>query len=168
MFKYRRHHCRNCGKLVCYKCSSHRIYLTIKSKEAERVCDKCAERIHSTEGTPLPPGALDEEEDPDESDAEIQSVVSDGKCKANETPFRNSMKEPPAGVNAMVQDMEEVEESDDDDEDEGFGSPEGPGTHALDLEEMHLHRSPSGTPLSAGPARYASHSCTQFVLFSVF
>jgi hypothetical protein len=132
-----------------------RIYLTIKSKQAERVCDKCATQIRSTEGTPLPPGALDED-DPDESDAEIQSVVSDGKCKATETPFRNtmSMNKPPANLTAMVQGMEEVEESDEEDEDEGdFGSPEEKGKHTLNLEEMHLHRSPSGTPLSAGAAR---------------
>jgi hypothetical protein len=38
----RRHHCRNCGRLVCGTCSSHReILYKSKSKEKERVCDPC-------------------------------------------------------------------------------------------------------------------------------
>jgi hypothetical protein len=36
----RRHHCRGCGKLVCHKCSDHRVPLANIGKNC-RVCDKC-------------------------------------------------------------------------------------------------------------------------------
>jgi len=43
----RRHHCRNCGDLVCSNCSSHKIELPhLKSKDKARVCDKCFDERH--------------------------------------------------------------------------------------------------------------------------
>jgi len=41
-FFHRRHHCRNCGKLVCHKCSSRGlIYAELDSKHKLRTCDDC-------------------------------------------------------------------------------------------------------------------------------
>lgn len=39
----RRHHCRNCGRLVCEPCSSRRFQLTEGGAEPQRVCDVCYE-----------------------------------------------------------------------------------------------------------------------------
>lgn len=40
-FIVRRHHCRQCGNLVCSNCSSKRVYLPHLKKENARVCDVC-------------------------------------------------------------------------------------------------------------------------------
>jgi len=37
----RRHHCRNCGRLVCEPCSSRKFQLTDGNTEPQRVCDVC-------------------------------------------------------------------------------------------------------------------------------
>lgn len=45
----RRHHCRNCGKLVCQPCSSRRFYLShVDIKKAVRVCDPCFETLSTS------------------------------------------------------------------------------------------------------------------------
>ena len=38
--KNRRHHCRNCGRLICGKCSSRR-HIIASEVEPARVCDDC-------------------------------------------------------------------------------------------------------------------------------
>lgn len=38
----RRHHCRNCGKLICVDCSLTRLLLPHSQVKKERVCDQCA------------------------------------------------------------------------------------------------------------------------------
>jgi hypothetical protein len=43
---YRRHHCRNCGKLVCDPCSSFRAMVpNIDKKNPVRVCDECTKKL---------------------------------------------------------------------------------------------------------------------------
>ncbi len=43
----RRHHCRNCGRIFCYECSSRQIKLPKSTKsEKQRVCDKCFQKIN--------------------------------------------------------------------------------------------------------------------------
>lgn len=44
-FIVRRHHCRQCGKLVCATCSSWRVYIPHLKKDNARVCDVCY-KIH--------------------------------------------------------------------------------------------------------------------------
>lgn len=39
--KRRRHHCRNCGRLVCKDCSNQKIKLEDTDTEIKRVCDDC-------------------------------------------------------------------------------------------------------------------------------
>ncbi|KAJ3439779.1 faciogenital dysplasia protein [Anaeramoeba flamelloides] len=41
----RRHHCRNCGKCVCGKCSSHKLLLSHISSKKVRVCNHCYKEI---------------------------------------------------------------------------------------------------------------------------
>jgi WD40 repeat protein len=45
----RRHHCRACGKLVCHRCSDHRVPLNNIGKSC-RVCDKCFARYDMLSG----------------------------------------------------------------------------------------------------------------------
>ena len=41
-FTRRRHHCRKCGELVCYKCSSQRVVIAAVDKNKQlRICDLC-------------------------------------------------------------------------------------------------------------------------------
>jgi hypothetical protein len=42
-FKRRRHHCRQCGRVVCWQCSTHRLKLngTHFENKPQRVCDGC-------------------------------------------------------------------------------------------------------------------------------
>ncbi|XP_017006670.2 pleckstrin homology domain-containing family F member 1 homolog [Drosophila takahashii] len=44
-FIQRRHHCRNCGAVVCAGCSSKKFLLPQQSTKALRVCDACYERL---------------------------------------------------------------------------------------------------------------------------
>nr|XP_032810356.1 FYVE, RhoGEF and PH domain-containing protein 4-like isoform X2 [Petromyzon marinus] len=37
----RRHHCRACGKVVCWKCSDHRVLLAYEPRKLQRVCEAC-------------------------------------------------------------------------------------------------------------------------------
>ncbi|XP_030568883.1 pleckstrin homology domain-containing family F member 1 homolog [Drosophila novamexicana] len=47
-FVQRRHHCRNCGAVVCAACSSKKFLLPQQSGKALRVCDACYERLRHT------------------------------------------------------------------------------------------------------------------------
>ncbi|XP_034475654.1 pleckstrin homology domain-containing family F member 1 homolog [Drosophila innubila] len=44
-FVQRRHHCRNCGAVVCAACSTKKYMLPQQSTKAQRVCDACYERL---------------------------------------------------------------------------------------------------------------------------
>eukprot|EP00928_Gymnodinium_smaydae_P099367 TRINITY_DN9457_c1_g1_i1.p1 TRINITY_DN9457_c1_g1~~TRINITY_DN9457_c1_g1_i1.p1 ORF type:complete len:939 (-),score=162.83 TRINITY_DN9457_c1_g1_i1:82-2898(-) len=49
-FSRRRHHCRNCGDVVCFACSKERVVLPrIDAKALQRVCDSCAEELRERE-----------------------------------------------------------------------------------------------------------------------
>ncbi|KAH8415411.1 hypothetical protein KR222_010928 [Zaprionus bogoriensis] len=47
-FVQRRHHCRNCGAVVCAGCSSKKFHLPQQSSKALRVCDRCYDRLRHT------------------------------------------------------------------------------------------------------------------------
>ncbi|KAH8357964.1 pleckstrin homology domain-containing family F member 1 homolog [Drosophila serrata] len=51
-FIQRRHHCRNCGAVVCAGCSAKKFLLPQQSTKALRVCDACYERL-----THVPPSS---------------------------------------------------------------------------------------------------------------
>lgn len=63
-FYYRKHHCRSCGRIFCYKCSEKKIYIPLemqvksqyetndpmmmsrnKTNDEARVCDKCYDKV---------------------------------------------------------------------------------------------------------------------------
>lgn len=44
--RFSRHHCRNCGRLVCSRCCSQRVVLSeLGYKGPEKVCDECCTRL---------------------------------------------------------------------------------------------------------------------------
>eukprot|EP00945_MAST-04E_sp_MAST-4E-sp1_P000353 g353.t1 len=45
----RRHHCRNCGGLVCDSCSGHRLFLPNVGSSPVRACDNCVAEADKTE-----------------------------------------------------------------------------------------------------------------------
>ncbi|KAK4312286.1 hypothetical protein Pmani_016267 [Petrolisthes manimaculis] len=47
----RRHHCRNCGRVVCGPCSSKKIMLQHQSSKPLRVCLSCHDELSSTQST---------------------------------------------------------------------------------------------------------------------
>jgi len=49
-FFIRRHHCRKCGKIFCFKCSSNFIALPqVGLKDPQRVCSNCLDKIRATQ-----------------------------------------------------------------------------------------------------------------------
>src|SRR4051812_11432728 len=46
----RRHHCRNCGLIVCGDCSKHKYLLPAQSNEPLRVCNFCYNALVSSGG----------------------------------------------------------------------------------------------------------------------
>ncbi|ETO16375.1 hypothetical protein RFI_20976 [Reticulomyxa filosa] len=44
-FITRKHHCRNCGRVVCNECSQHSFALAENPSKAVRVCNKCFEEL---------------------------------------------------------------------------------------------------------------------------
>ena len=69
----RRHHCRNCGNVVCHNCSSRkRVIPSGKSQDKPvRVCDKCFDKLEVSQ----PPETV--EECTDESISSIEDYDSD-------------------------------------------------------------------------------------------
>lgn len=112
--------------------------MTIQCKQPVRTCDKCVAQIKSTERPHLPAEPEDDDEE-DDDNAEVMSVVSDGKCKATETPFRNTLSS--NKVPSLLKNMIEVPESESDREDTDTEDvQDGP---PLQLEEVGLHRATS-------------------------
>lgn len=69
---FRRHHCRNCGALVCVNCSTHRFLLAhLHSTQPVRVCDGCYGKL-TREGLSVEVAAVkeDEEGEGEEGDSE--------------------------------------------------------------------------------------------------
>lgn len=72
-FFRRRHHCRNCGKIMCRACLSHRLVLKHISSRLSMVCNQCYESICEGNGHPH----CDEEENEEVHMKVIQSVISE-------------------------------------------------------------------------------------------
>nr|XP_022905639.1 zinc finger FYVE domain-containing protein 26 homolog [Onthophagus taurus] len=47
----RRHHCRRCGRVICWSCSSKRMTVDTYGDVLVRVCNDCFEQTQKTEGT---------------------------------------------------------------------------------------------------------------------
>ena len=44
----RRHHCRACGRVVCYQCATHKAALRYRQFQPARVCDDCYNKIEKS------------------------------------------------------------------------------------------------------------------------
>lgn len=75
---FRRHHCRNCGKVVCENCSSNRVLLPhVHETKPLRVCDECVEDLQNGSLTSSRPpsgkvsvGAEDSDSEDEEEEVE--------------------------------------------------------------------------------------------------
>lgn len=123
LLRHRRHHCRNCGKLVCGRCSRNNIKLPEYNDEAVRVCDKCFLVITApaSAGKKIPELAVT---------SKVQFAVQPGTVK----PIKDKN-------DIDIVDFDEADESEEDNDDEE-GASKDPG-HLLQLEEMGLHNSTS-------------------------
>jgi hypothetical protein len=74
---FRRHHCRNCGKLVCTNCSPRRFVLINVSDDPVRVCTPCFESLDVTDVTSIPATEHDRESSDDDSDFEERSQIGE-------------------------------------------------------------------------------------------
>jgi FYVE/RhoGEF/PH domain-containing protein 5/6 len=102
---FRRHHCRNCGLLVCAKCSSKRaIVVTVDAQKPKRVCSKCYTELtvkSKTEGggniTVSSNETSSEIDDEHDSSSEEEGDTSDGKKKKSNvltTTFKKIIQSP--------------------------------------------------------------------------
>ena len=58
---FRRHHCRECGRVVCGACSAHKkllVFSAVSAAEASRVCDSCARAPSGARAQPGAAGGL--------------------------------------------------------------------------------------------------------------
>jgi hypothetical protein len=144
------------------------MFLTIASKQAVRVCDKCVTQIRSMERPHLPHGVEESSDDGSEARS-VTSAFSDGKCKATERPFRSTLSLMKNDANA-AQHLRNLQESDDDDEelpDDSFELDDEPAhqdtaeevvapvehvVEPLALDEVAQYQPPSQTGTNGDPA----------------
>lgn len=78
----RRHHCRVCGQIFCFRCASHTVPVERSGQnEVLRVCDFC---LNVMDGYCLDEAAEEEE------DAKIEALDMEVLNSINKTPFRNN------------------------------------------------------------------------------
>ncbi|XP_064556373.1 pleckstrin homology domain-containing family F member 1 homolog isoform X8 [Drosophila montana] len=79
-FVQRRHHCRNCGAVVCAGCSSKKFLLPQQSGKALRVCDACYERLRHTPAS----GDPDPDADADATERSAGKLNASGADSSND------------------------------------------------------------------------------------
>ncbi|KAH8279650.1 hypothetical protein KR044_006745 [Drosophila immigrans] len=87
-FVQRRHHCRNCGAVVCAACSSKKFLLPQQSTKAQRVCDACYDRLRHTPTTA--------EGNANDADASERSGASKLNDSSNDDDTDEETNSPPA------------------------------------------------------------------------
>jgi len=81
----RRHHCRNCGCVVCGQCSSNKFMLPAQSSKPLRVCDNCYADLSKTDSPkPAAPSAVAQiSEDSNKSDSSGEEDSDDEEQNGN-------------------------------------------------------------------------------------
>ncbi|XP_034107804.1 pleckstrin homology domain-containing family F member 1 homolog isoform X1 [Drosophila albomicans] len=98
-FVQRRHHCRNCGAVVCAGCSAKKFLLPKQSTKAQRVCDACYDRLrhtppHAASSSAGGPGlGGSSAHDPDASDRSGSKLANDS---SNDDDTDEETNSPPA------------------------------------------------------------------------
>lgn len=84
----RRHHCRNCGLVICNECSKNKYVLPSQSNEALRVCNTCYSNLSNNTATASvdPKVESTNTDSSDESDNE-EAIASVNDIKENDTQF---------------------------------------------------------------------------------
>lgn len=88
----RRHHCRNCGYVICGDCSKHRFLLQCQSDEPLRVCNVCFSALSSNTSNPQKiktDGNIISTDSSDESDSEGDQFTTG---TSNDTKFYSNTR----------------------------------------------------------------------------
>lgn len=86
----RRHHCRNCGNVICGNCSKNKFLIPSQSKAPVRVCDTCFEDLGTARINYAPKTERDILENPPISDSSTapiydEPVITKQNGPSNET-----------------------------------------------------------------------------------
>lgn len=117
-FFERRHHCRNCGLVVCANCSMRKELIQAQSCKPIRVCDTCfttlsQRRLSGVQGLTTPTQAI-----PPDFSSKIPVVIVENASNPgyDTVPSRKNDQETSSnGINAKSVDGAETSDSDDDD-----------------------------------------------------
>lgn len=105
----RRHHCRNCGNVICGNCSRNKFLIPSQSKTPVRVCDTCFEDLGSARTNYNVPKPDSEQSDtPSAADLSETSIYSEPKASGP-----NGEESGDAGANRGMSDTEESSDEDD-------------------------------------------------------
>lgn len=74
----RRHHCRNCGNVICGNCSKNKFLIPSQSKTPVRVCDTCFEDLGTARTNYNVPKNDTESETPSAADTWETSPIVNG------------------------------------------------------------------------------------------
>ncbi|KAG5452540.1 Pleckstrin y domain-containing F member 2 [Clonorchis sinensis] len=91
---HRRHHCRNCGKVVCHKCSSYRWMLPYQGSSRVRICSECHSELQTQSQQLMnrtienePPGPAAEPETGSEAAASVTEPSESPEASKRSTRF---------------------------------------------------------------------------------
>ncbi|GAA52809.1 FYVE RhoGEF and PH domain-containing protein 6, partial [Clonorchis sinensis] len=88
------HHCRNCGKVVCHKCSSYRWMLPYQGSSRVRICSECHSELQTQSQQLMnrtienePPGPAAEPETGSEAAASVTEPSESPEASKRSTRF---------------------------------------------------------------------------------
>lgn len=83
----RRHHCRNCGYVICSDCSKNKYLLPSQSDEALRVCNTCYTALSSNVSTSAANPKVESANTDSSDESENEEPNSPGDSNENDTQF---------------------------------------------------------------------------------
>lgn len=122
----RRHHCRNCGSVVCGNCSKNKFLIPSQSKTPVRVCDTCFNGLgnartnffgqrDSSGGADSSGGTLDDA-DPNGGETPGGAETSGGEVLVGDTSISSEPGDATPVKNGANRGLSDTEESSDDED----------------------------------------------------